>query len=385
MKILFVSSGYPTKEKPQYCIFLEQQAQALMRNGNHVDVLYVDNSSEKDFFSEWYVRNGIQIYKWEIKRNYLKFYLVFQESNEDVENFLAKNQYDVVSFHFGNIAPFSTICKTCKKIGTKSVMHFHGLNVWKDYYKSFKGRVYEYYYSIRKKIFLNEVDAIVGVSELVCEKIAERVLDNKIYKVYNGVNLELFSESDEIKDNHTFRIICVANLIKIKGQIYLLEAAARCLRKGYGLEMIFVGDGPDKEKLMKRAKDLAIEQQVTFLGTLKYEEVAKELKKSNLFILPSYFEAFGCVYAEAMSSGVVTCGCYNNGAEEIILHNTDGFLVREKNVDDIENVIIQVMENPDKAREIAKRGIKKASTFSWSNSAIFLEEVYKNVCSKDDK
>ena len=85
-----------------------------------------------------------------------------------------------------------------------------------------------------------------------------------------------------------------------------------------------------------------------------------------------------------MSSGTVTCACYdNNGATEFIRNRENGFLVKGQNSDDIKRVIDFVMSNPEESKVIAESGVKTAAKFTWANSAEKLESVYKKIICND--
>jgi D-inositol-3-phosphate glycosyltransferase len=101
------------------------------------------------------------------------------------------------------------------------------------------------------------------------------------------------------------------------------------------------------------------------------------MAQADMFVMPSFFEAFGCVYVEAMSCGTLTCGCNNSGAAEIIADGVDGLLVEEKSSKDIADRILWAIENPEQAAVMAQKGKKKAEQFSWDASAKALVDVYK--------
>lgn len=118
---------------------------------------------------------------------------------------------------------------------------------------------------------------------------------------------------------------------------------------------------------------------------MTYENIIKELKMYDVFILPSWYEALGCVYLEAMASGVITVGCYQNGIDEIIHNGNNGFLVRPHEVEDIVEVIKNIYDNKDtlEMKNIALAGRKTImEKFTWKNSAEALRRVYYDIVQK---
>lgn len=382
MKILFVSECYPDKDNPQYCIYLEQQAKAITRMGHNVDIL-VPKIGDSKSIMEKTVYNGINIYNVTIDRG--KFSKIFPlYSLKSTLNKFAWRDYDVVSMHIVSNGLCFRIGNICKGLNVPVVNHFHGLNVWKDYYtkNDIIHRLFWLYNDIIKKYYLNSVSAVVGVSNKVCDIVKTRFKKKPIFIVYNGVDSKRFIPKTEYNKNESFTILCVANLIKIKGHDYLLEAISKLKNEEKKVFIQLVGIGPEEERLKDKCSILGINENVEFLGIKDYDTVAQYMKNADMFVMPSYFEAFGCVYLEAMCCGTLTCGCFGTGADEIITDKVDGILVGQKSSEEIYNAIEFAMNNSEKIKEIAKKGIEKAKTFSWEASADALINVYKNILNK---
>ncbi len=378
MKILFVSELYPSDEKPQYCIFIEQQAQALRELGNDVDVLRLKRSENvNQSLRMESVRNGLRIFCWEYFSSKRDELLMTPLKRDLIKSFLLKENYHVISLHIGSTRPFKAIANVCKGNSTKVFAHFHGLNVWRDYYQSTKQAIVRSYKNLHRMALLNRIDGAIGVSDCTCQKIRLHY-HGPVFTVYNGVDLTRFVGMKNV-DTEVFRILCVANLIPLKGQSYLIQAVAKVIKQGHRVELVLVGEGPERERLQNMCAQLGIDNAVHFLGVLPYDDVARQMALSDIFIMPSHFEAFGCVYVEAMATGTLTCGCRLYGAAEIINDRTDGLLFEEKNVDAIVDTITYAIENPEEAQRMAENGIQKAAVFSWRKSAESLEKVYRGA------
>ena len=210
----------------------------------------------------------------------------------------------------------------------------------------------------------------IAISNFVRESVHRAIGNNsKMVTIYNGVNIEHFSSSESCKDEHLFRIIYVGRLIEEKGVSNLLQALAK-VKFNYSLTI--VGDGGYSNQLKKLAKELKLEDKVSFVGT--QWNVHEWLKKADLFIHPCLWnEGFGITLIEAMASGV-PCIAYNRGAiPEIIQDNVNGFLVDECTVEDLATRIETVNDIYLNKKEIwvsIKNGaIKRAKDFSIANYA----------------
>jgi glycosyltransferase involved in cell wall biosynthesis len=118
------------------------------------------------------------------------------------------------------------------------------------------------------------------------------------------------------------RLLTVIQLNPIKGVPYLLRAISMlwCKRKDFRLDII--GDGPSRTSLEQLACDLKLEDLVTFHGPKELAEVAKFMRMTDLFILPSLVETFSVPVAEALSSGVPVLSTRCGGPEELIVEDT---------------------------------------------------------------
>ena len=105
------------------------------------------------------------------------------------------------------------------------------------------------------------------------------------------------------------------------------------------IRLKIVGEGVERSSLEAQVKNLGLERVVEFLGRLPYEQVAEKMRESHVFVLPSYYEALGCVYLEAMACGIPTIGVKGMGIDEIIVDGENGLLTEQK---DAESIVVQI-------------------------------------------
>ena len=379
MRILFVTECYPSAERPQYAIYLEQQAKALCELGHTVDVLIPRLSgSEASSLTEGEY-GGLRVFSAVIKAGRLSR-LLWLYSRGNVLDALDWKQYDAVSVHITSHGILPSVLKNCKKFRIPVIQHFHGLNVWQDYYR--KNGIFHRALSWRNAALrlrhLRRCAAVVGVSNKVCDVVRERLRGVPVFTVYNGVDLARFT-ADGKQKNEVFTVICVANLIPIKGHEYLVEAVAKIRSEGMPIRLQLVGVGPEEARLRAMCAALGISDAVEFLGWQEYDEVARLMRNADMFVMPSYFEALGCVYLEAMSVGTLTVGCYGTGADEIIEHGHDGLLVEKRSADEVYSRIRFAIDEPEEALAIAEAGVLRAREFTWMESAKTLADAYETV------
>ncbi|MBO4468722.1 MAG: glycosyltransferase family 4 protein [Clostridia bacterium] len=386
MKILFITTCYPDEDNPQYCVFLEQQAKALFGFSNRVDVLFINEGGTE---KKEHIRNGIKVFDYPIVKP-KKFEIVIPTSLskndfDNVEKIICDN-YDIVSIHFAGNKIKRSIVKICKKHNIPFVIHFHGLNVW--YEEKEKHKLIYAWYRLQYKMIYKKADAVVGVSSKVCDAFSSKIKTVPAYTVYNGVDVDRFAHKNRNDLRFPLRILCVANLIDLKGQDYLIRAISKTASRGIDCELTLVGKGPNEEKLKELAKAEGIEDRIFFNGVLPYEALPEVMSDNDIFIMPSYYEALGCVYLEAMSSGMITVGVRKQGIDEIIKDGENGYLVSPKSVVSVAAAINTIFNlTGDELSAISDAARKTAEEYTWENSAKALNEVYKKTISafREDK
>ena len=147
------------------------------------------------------------------------------------------------------------------------------------------------------------------------------------------------------------------------------------------MRYIIVGDGAEN-KLQKLAKELGVYERVEFTGVLSHDYVLKYMKEADIFSLPSWNEAFGIVYIEAMACGKPVIGCEGEGLEDFVRNFETGLLVKPKEVNGLAKAMDFLLSNPGKAREIGERGRKLVlDNYTWEKNAEKTIRVYQEVLS----
>ena len=176
------------------------------------------------------------------------------------------------------------------------------------------------------KYLYSQADLIIWKSKGM-QKDSNRLFsfNNKQMVIYNPCNIEeIYYLSQKSIDNFRFKndkvyLVSVGRLIKLKRNIDLIKAL-KFLDKN--VEVIFLGEGSEKENLIKLTRKLNMEKRVHFLGQV-YNPY-KYIKKSNLFVHTSESEGFPNVIVEALACGVpvISSDCIS-GPREILAPNTD--------------------------------------------------------------
>ena len=206
--------------------------------------------------------------------------------------------------------------------------------------------------------------------------------DDNFRVVPNGVRLsEAPVAKTLVDDGSPIAFISVSDLVEGKGIDLNLDAFARLARQGFThWRYDIVGDGPDRAELERRAADFRLGGKVRFLGRCKHQEVFGHLQRADVFVLPSYREAFGVAYLEAMACGLLTIGVRGQGAEAFIRHGDTGLLVEPRDAQALEDCLRNVIGRFGDVVPIAGRGAAHVrEQFTWSAHAKRLEAVFREL------
>lgn len=129
----------------------------------------------------------------------------------------------------------------------------------------------------------------------------------------------------------SFTFISVGNLIASKRFDLTINAFADKFCGKTNFKLIIIGAGEMNSKLQQIVLQRNVAHQVEIMGRLDRIQVARELSKADVFVLPSDYETFGVVYIEALASGIPVIATRNGGADEII-NESNGVLVDVNNV-----------------------------------------------------
>jgi glycosyltransferase involved in cell wall biosynthesis len=163
----------------------------------------------------------------------------------------------------------------------------------------------------------------------------------------------------------TLRLLTVSRLSAAdayKGIDTILHALAQALTLGMNVTLDLVGDGDDRGRLVELAGMLHIDGMVRFHGSIPDEDVARLLRTSQVFVMPSKCEGFGIVFVEAMAAGLPCIGANHGGTPEVIEHGETGFLIEHGDVDQLLFYIRQLLDTPGLYQRMSDAARRRATT-----------------------
>lgn len=225
---------------------------------------------------------------------------------------------------------------------------------------------------IIEKIVYRASDKIILTSQKDKKYVESKfnISSTKIKVIPNYIDTELFEPMSLKKEEN--RICFVGRLEKQKNLFNLIEALV-----GLPVKLVIFGDGSLKRDLKNYAREQ--KAKVEFKGNIPNQRLPEELNKSELFILPSFYEGCPKVLLEAMSCGLPCIGTNSTGIKEIIKHKENGYLCRTDAVS-IKKAILDVLNN-ERLKERLSKNARKTIVEHFNLESILKEEekVYESL------
>ncbi|MCX7121854.1 MAG: glycosyltransferase [Gammaproteobacteria bacterium] len=289
------------------------------------------------------------------------------------------HQFDIIHAH-GEIAGLAAM-RASKKLNIPAIVTMHGIDTCPRMWKGLSGKMFYH--------VLNRVNKVIFVGDPLQKYFLPLLINNKnSCVVHNGFRLPIISTERKIfNDSNAAHIISVSNLHKGKGVDLTLLALAKLYERGVKhWTYTIIGSGSERKLCEKIVSRYRLEKNVKFKGDCLHDIVYSELQRSDVFCLPSYREAFGIAYVEAMAHGLLTIAVRGQGPEAFITHNKTGLLVQPRNVDDLAKKLHTAIMNYNEMQSIAIAGQQHVlQNFTWDKHAEKLLSVYKEAISEYKK
>ncbi len=163
--------------------------------------------------------------------------------------------------------------------------------------------------------------------------------------------------------------VFVGSLINRKFPSLIVQALSRAYPEG-DFSMTFIGDGAEKENILKEHQLSGGVGTVKFTGRIPRDEIIEYLKQADVFVMISKGEIFGLVYLEAMALGLIPIGSKNEGIDGVITDEENGFLCNAGDVDELVTIIEKMKRmSPESLKEMSDKAKQTANDYSDENVA----------------
>jgi glycosyltransferase involved in cell wall biosynthesis len=223
------------------------------------------------------------------------------------------------------------------------------------------------------------VDRLIVPSEFLQQVFKKFGLAAEV--VPNVVDLKRFAPDAAKKEASAKgpHIIVTRNLEPIYDIGTALRAFSIVKRSWPDARMTIAGSGPDRDMLVELARALCLEASVLFTGRLDNEHMAMVYQQAELFVNPSVVDNMPNSILEALASGVPVVTTNVGGIPYLVEHDKTAVLVSPRDPEAMAMALIDLLNNPAKARRLANAGSDYVQRYNWESVRASLFDVYSSL------
>ncbi len=211
--------------------------------------------------------------------------------------------------------------------------------------------------------------------------------DDYIHYIPHGVNMELFKpvDSGDLKKKYHLEnydiILYVGRIAKGKGVDKLIKILNLIVQKKKDIKLIIIGPDSGYLSIVKElVSKYNLTNYVIFMGFISKKNLPKYYSLADLVIYPSIQEIFGMVITEAMACGKAVIGSDIMGPKELIVEGKTGYVSNFKNLNEISEIIINLLEDKKLLTQMGRLGLERAiNEYSWKKAAESHLNLYKQL------
>lgn len=302
----------------------------------------------------------------------------------ELKRIIEEGHFDIIHCHTPVGAMITRLAaRKARKQGTKVIYTAHGFH----FYKGSSLVSWLAYYPVEWCLaWLTDVLLVMNRED---DALARKKMHAKRVEYVPGVGIDTHrfdashGDSRQTRESLGFRqedflILTVAEMNKNKNQSMVLKALAklRDLPEFETMHYLICGMGDDESVLRQQAKELDIEDHVSFLGYRK--DIPDIYRCSDLFAFMSYREGLPVALMEAMSSGMSTVCSGCRGNTDLIEDGKEGRIVPQ-DPQALADAILEQYRDPALRCRFGAAAAEKVKQYDRENVHRIMKEIYLSV------
>lgn len=239
------------------------------------------------------------------------------------------------------------------------------------------------WYNRLDRLVLKRFDAVGAVSEAVAATLRGAGMPGSRIKVIpNGVDVHAFHDCrpslPQLRASGAPVIGVVARLDLQKGFEYLLQAVRGLCDRFSGLQVVIVGEGPDRAAIEGMVQQLGLESHVTLAG--QRADMPGVYASMDIFVLPSLNEGLPMTVLEAMAASRVVVVTRVGAIPTVIADGETGLLVDPRDTSALTQAIARLLSDSDLREHLARQArawVEQHYTADFM--ALKYKEIYERV------
>ena len=211
----------------------------------------------------------------------------------------------------------------------------------------------------------------------------EQWLNEKEIKNIEVIPNPLSFYPDEISSCKNKTIISVGRLAEQKGYKELIEVWSKLFKKYPDWKLEIYGEGSLKKELQEKIDTLGMTNSLLLKGTDK--RIMERYLESSIYVMTSKYEGFGMVLVEAMACGLPVvsfdCPC---GPKDIIKDGEDGFLIRNRDLDEMAKKLELLIKNENQRKIMGKKAHENIVRYSKEKVMLQWKNLFEELVNKKE-
>jgi colanic acid/amylovoran biosynthesis glycosyltransferase len=266
-------------------------------------------------------------------------------------HFLRLAEIDVVLAEYGPTA--ATIMEACSISRIPLVAHFHGFDAYQEKTLTDLREPYERLFQKASRVVVVSNHMLAHLLELGSP--AERTVCNPC-----GVDIDRFQGAKP--ETSPPLLLALGRFVEKKGPALTVRAFAQVHAEESESRLVMLGDGPLRGQCIDLARQLGVDQQASFPGSIDHDEVVGWMRQARCFVQHSLRAADGdcegtpVAVLEASSCGLPVVSTRHGGIVEAVREGGSGFLVDEGDVDGMAERILRLVRDSRLAETMGAAG-----------------------------
>jgi len=226
-----------------------------------------------------------------------------------------------------------------------------------------------------EKRYLGSVDGFVFNSNATRASVNVLVGEGKPYVIATPGGdrlgtLSLEAVQRRAAERGPLRLLFLANVTPLKGLHVVLDALCRLPAGSCALDVSgSLGvDVAYSKRMQEQAASRSIA--VTFHGILDDRPLMQVLERSQVLVLPSFYEGFGIAYVEGMAFGLPAIGTTTGAIPQVITHGENGYMIAPGDSAALAGILEGLSSNRELLARLSANALQRFSSFpTWDQSA----------------
>lgn len=404
MRICVLTHTFPRYRGDPVAPFMEDFCRGLVEAGNEVFLLA---PYDRSFSLEGRQKNfKIKLYRYIIPERFhvlgysrtmvgdqrLKFrvYLLapfmFLTSFFSLLSLVRSRSIDIISAHW--ILPNGFVAALVSKItGVPLVITVPGSDIYMAK-KNFAFRLMTAFAAQQAKIVVSNSSQYLKIFSKLGIKLRKSKeilygIDVKKYRQVTSQRQKMrrllgFAKNDLV-------ILACGRLVEKKGFEYLIKALPIVLKKEKQAKLAIIGDGTEKERLQKMAKDLKVKTRVVFLGTVGYNRLSSYYSLADVYVDSSIKDSQGNLQSQvvsllvAIASGLPIVATRLAVSAKYVVDGKNGYRVKEKDAESLALGILSIAGSSDRAKMSKENRLIAEKYLSYRNSGEEYTKIFSQL------